>query len=536
MIRRLPPLPWIKFLGSAGTAALISPEHALEERLETLQAHLMAEQPDLLAVLPIVRTFDKVLADIGLLERGESLACRIAWWPSVSVLGLYSAGKSSFINSFLGVDLQASGNQAVDDLFTVICHGCGPVSAALPGSALNADMRLPFFRIADQLDHVTANEGRHIDSYLQLKTCSSPSLKGRIIIDSPGFDAGSRRQETLRIIEHIVEVSDLVLMFFDARRPEPGAMQDMLRHLVEPAVRRPDAAKLLFILNQCDGPAREDNLEEVVGAWQRSLSQAGLSAGRCYCIYNPDVAPAIGDSAIHERYQARCGQDLAEIHTRIATVNGGRGYRLLGQLGALARELEQKVAPQLEAATATWRRSALTASGDWWRGDTRRQLAGQLPERLEAFDLSPRAAFLRNTRRADTLLGGQPTGWARARKALPLLRHAVEHQTLLWNNRHAGLTVAAPTIAKPPAAPAKRPAPAPPASRPRYAPPASAPAPASAQSQPEAKVEPVIPLLQTESLLTYALRLFPFGLPAPRCKPLRPPPPDDEGDIEFFQD
>ncbi len=530
----IPPLPWMNFLSRAKTVALISPERALDERLETLEAHLRAEQPDLLAVLPIVRTFDKVLADIGLLDRGESLACRIAWWPSVSVLGLYSAGKSSFINSFLGVDLQAAGNQAVDDLFTVICYGGDSASVPLPGSAINGDMRLPFFRIADQLDRVAADEGRHIDSYLQLKACPSPRLKGRIIIDSPGFDAGSQRQGTLRIIEHIVEVSDLVLMFFDARRPEPGAMRDMLRHLVEPAARRPDAAKLLFILNQCDGAAREDNLEEVVGAWQRSLSQAGLTIGRGYCIYNPNLAPPIADSALHDRHQARCGQDLAEIHARIAAVDSGRGYRLLGQLAALARELEQKVAPQLETATATWCRGALSGGRPWWRGDIRRQLAGHLPERLDTMELSPRAAFLRNTSRAGTLVWGQPAGWARARKALPLLRHAIEHQTLLWNNRYAGLNAPPPAADRTPVADK---APAVPAKRsPRPAKPAPAPVSAPAPAPLRSGDDPVIPLLQTESLLTYATRMFPFASSGPKRKPPQPPPRDTEDDLDFFQD
>ena len=528
----------MKFLKRAYTAALISPERALDDRLETLAAHLKAEQPDLLAVLPILRTFDKVLADIGLLGRGESLAGRIAWWPSVSVLGLYSAGKSSFINSFLGTGLQETGNQAVDDLFTVICHGAASSSPPLPGSAINADMRFPFFRIADRLDRAAADEGRDIDSYLQLKTCPSPRLKGRILIDSPGFGAGSQRQGTLRIIDHIVEVSDLVLMFFDARRPEPGAMQDMLRHLVGPAAGRSDAAKLLFILNQCDSTAREDNLEEVVGAWQRSLSLAGLTVGRFYCIYNPGLAPPIEDPAVRERYQERCNRDLAEIQARIAAVDGGRGYRLLGQLGTLARELETKVVPQLEEATAIWRRSALFGGWPGWRGELRWKLAEGLPERLETMALSPRAAFLRNTLRADTLVRGRPAGWARARKAVPLLRLAVEHQTLLWNNRHAGLAAPPPPAEEKPAAVAET-APAipakqrPPVKGRRFCggPPVSeAPEPLRPQD------DPVIPLLQTESLFTMATGWLAFGALKPGGKAPPPASPEDEGELDFFEE
>ena len=62
-------------------------------------------------------------------------------------------------------------------------------------------------------------------------------------------------------------------MLFDARHPEPGAMRDTLEHLVAGTVRRNDSNKVLFILNQIDTTAGEDNAEEVVAAWQRALAQ-----------------------------------------------------------------------------------------------------------------------------------------------------------------------------------------------------------------------------------------------------------------------
>ncbi len=528
-----PPL-WMNFLRNAWLAARATPERALAGRLEALEAHLGAEQPDLLELLPIVRAFDRVLADLGLLAPGDSLACRIAWWPSVSVLGLYSAGKSSFINHLLGVDLQSSGNQAVDDLFTVICHGSG--SLTLPGSAVNADMRFPFFRIADELDRAVADEGRHIDSYLQLKACTSPRLKGRILIDSPGFDAGDQRRATLRIIEHIVDVSDLVLVFFDARRPEPGAMQDMLHHLVEPAARRTDAAKLLYILNHCDSTAREDNLDEVVGAWRRCLSQAGLTQGRFFCLYNPDLASEIADPAVRERYQSRCGQDLAAIHQRIAAVDSGRGYRLLGQLEALTRDLEHKAMPQLDAAFARWRREALSGGWHWWRGAARREIAQDLPEQLDTtLRLGLRAAFLAGSAGASTLLRGRPHRWARARKALPLLRQAILHQTQLWNTRHAGLTMPAPAPAtrKTATVTAVVEKPRAPAAKRRNAEKASAtPSPAP----PRSGADSVSPLLQAESLLSVASGLLTLGgRLAPRCRSSRAAQAREEDD-EFLED
>jgi predicted GTPase len=126
-----------------------------------------------------------------------------------------------------------------------------------------------------------------IDAYLQLKTCNAEQLRGKILIDSPGFDADSQRSSTLHLTQHILDLSDLVLVFFDARHPEPGAMRDTLEHLVATVVDRGDIKKFLFILNQMDITAKEDNPEEVVAAWQRSLAQAGLTAGRFYRSYNP---------------------------------------------------------------------------------------------------------------------------------------------------------------------------------------------------------------------------------------------------------
>ncbi len=67
-------------------------------------------------------------------------------------------------------------------------------------------------------------------------------------------------------------------------------MHDTLKHLVTQTIHRPDASKFLYILNQIDTAAREDNLEDVSASWQRALAQKGLITGRFYRIYNPDAA------------------------------------------------------------------------------------------------------------------------------------------------------------------------------------------------------------------------------------------------------
>jgi len=332
-------------------------------RLRSLEQHLRKENPVLVAAVQSYRHLDQVGYTLGLLHEEQSFATQISWWPMISVLGTFSAGKSTFINHFLGHRLQSTGNQAVDDKFTVICLGGEHGSQALPGTALDADPRFPFYQISNELEKVAAGEGRRVDTYLQLKTSPSERLRGRILIDSPGFDADSQRNATLRLTDHIIDLSDLVLVFFDARHPEPGAMRDTLKHLVGDTIHRPDATKFVFILNQMDTTARDDNPEEVVGAWQRAIAQEGLTAGRFYCIYNPDAAVAIEDDATRHRYESKRNHDLEEIHQRIQRVGVERAYRITGTLEKIAHRIEEKYIPQLIEYKRQWRKSVLWGDG-----------------------------------------------------------------------------------------------------------------------------------------------------------------------------
>jgi GTPase SAR1 family protein len=277
----------------------------------------------------------------------------------VSILGTFSAGKSSFINYYLGRELQRTGNQAVDDKFTVISFTHDVNSSTLPGIALDSDPRFPFYQISRDIAEITTRDGQRVDAYLQLKTCNCDILRGKIIIDSPGFDADSQRTETLKITKHIIDLSDLVLVFFDARHPEPGAMRDTLQHLVTETINRPDSNKFMYILNQVDITAREDNLEEVVAAWQRSLASAGLTAGRFHRIYNPNAAVTIEDSTMRERMEAKNTVDMNEIRERMNQVGIERAYRIVGVLEYTAKEIEHKIIPQLQELIGNWKRKVL---------------------------------------------------------------------------------------------------------------------------------------------------------------------------------
>jgi hypothetical protein len=335
------------------------PSKVMAQRLRRLKDHLRQENPLLVDVVDRFQDLDRVGYAVGLLDRDQSYATRISWWPLISVLGTFSSGKSTFINNYLGQELQDTGNQAVDEKYTVVCFSADPDVHVLPGVALDADPRFPFYQISEEIEHVTPGEGARVDSYIQLKTCAAEQLRGRILIDSPGFDADEQRNSILRITDHIIDISDLTLVFFDARHPEPGAMRDTLEHLVKRTTLRSDAGKLLFILNQIDTTWREDNLEEVVAAWQRAVAQEGISTGRFYCIYNDNAAVEIEDPALRQRYQNKSSADLAEIRARIDKVGIERIYRIVGALENTANEVEQQLLPRVRTALDRWTRGVL---------------------------------------------------------------------------------------------------------------------------------------------------------------------------------
>jgi len=335
----------------------------VEERLEKLRSHLDQENPILSQVVTSFRRLDQIAYKVGLLDRTESFATLVSWWPLVAVLGTFSSGKSTFINRYAGYELQLTGNQAVDDKFTVLCYGNEPEPRVLPGLALDSDPRFPFYQISRDIEAVAAGEGRRLDSYLQLKTCNSDKLRGKILIDSPGFDADAQRTSTLRITDHIIDLSDLVLVFFDARHPEPGAMMDTLEHLVADTIKRADSTKFLYILNQIDNTAREDNPEEVFAAWQRALAGKGLTAGRFYRIYDPEAAVPIADENLRRRFESKRDADIREIYGRMQQVEIERAYRVIGVLEKTAKAIRDQLAPAVRAAKESWRRRVLWLDG-----------------------------------------------------------------------------------------------------------------------------------------------------------------------------
>ena len=333
------------------------PKNTTPSRLDRLQEHLRNENIDLVDAVDCYRELDKIAHRMGLLHDTESFANDISWWPLVAVLGTFSAGKSSFINSYLGMNVQRTGNQAVDDHFTIISYGRDEKIKTLPGQALDSDPRFPFYRISRDIENVAPDEGTRIDKYLQMKVVPSELLRGKLIVDSPGFDADEQRTSTLKITNHIIRLADLVLVFFDARHPETGAMKDTLEHLVREQLDSIDSQKYLYILNQIDTAARENNLEDVVASWRSSLVQYGLTAGKFFLSYNEQFAEPATNKEVWESFKNKRNKDHAEIVDHLDNIGTIRAYRIVSRIKLLANNIEQKAMPRVAKAFRSWRKT-----------------------------------------------------------------------------------------------------------------------------------------------------------------------------------
>ncbi len=357
----------------------MSRKNYAQNRLQRLKDHLQHENSDLMEAVDSYSELDQIAWRIGLLPRGISYANHISWWPLVSVLGTFSAGKSSFINTWLGEDVQRSGNQAVDDRFTVLSYGPDKKVKTLPGQALDSDPRFPFYQISKDIEDVSPGDGNKIDKFLQMKVVPSDILRGKLVIDSPGFDADEQRKSTLRLTKHIVRLSDLVLVFFDARHPESGAMQDTLKHLVEEHVNSMDSEKFIYILNQIDTSAADNNLEDIVAAWRSSLAQSGLSAGKFYVYFNDQIAVPVDNADVWNSYKRKRDADHRQIMEHLDGLNTVRTYRIVGNLKLLSNNIEGDAIPRLKAALNKWRNAvritdlvllaviALVGLSVWWQ-------------------------------------------------------------------------------------------------------------------------------------------------------------------------
>lgn len=191
---------------------------------------------------------------------GESISQKK---PFVTILGPFSAGKSTFINYLLQSNYLLTGPQPVTDKFTVIMHG--EKHQQISGKVLCADKNQPF-RGLNQFGE------KFLDSFGAV-TAPHPLLKAINIIDTPGLlenQSGDhkRRYDYMQVCRWFVERSDLVCVLFDPTKLDAGVE---LKKLFDTALFN-NETKLRFILNKADSISPQE-LMRIYGGLYWNLSR-----------------------------------------------------------------------------------------------------------------------------------------------------------------------------------------------------------------------------------------------------------------------
>lgn len=315
-------------------------EKTASKYLISLEKHFANDDPVLLKSAKVFHDLDQIEYDLGLIEMDETTACKNSWWPIVSLIGGNSTAKSRFINSYLGAQQLLSGIQASSHKFTVLLHNSQTNSATLPGTALDVDPRYPFYQISRKIEQLQKGEGNRINSYLELKTINSERLQGKLFIDSPNMNAVPTNPINSMLTKHIVENSDLVLVFTDVFESASPMLDELIQHITI----HQDSNKFVYLVDEPLAILNPAKTNEIITSWQRKLSAMGLNTGQFIIVPNQQ-------NSINPLGKV----DFSEIDQRMVNVAYDRSYRVLDSLEKSIREIENVVIPEVKKGIVLWK-------------------------------------------------------------------------------------------------------------------------------------------------------------------------------------
>lgn len=301
-------------------------EKAASKHLNNLEKLFAANDPVLQKAVRVYQDLDELKNEIGILDTEETSARQVSWWPLVSTLGGYSSAKSDFINRYFSINLHSSRHK-----FTVLQYTPQANPVTLPGNALDADHRLPFYQISRDIENTQNGEGSKINSYLELITANSNKLRNRLVIDTPVINAASENLATVMLRKHVINISDLVLVFTDLFEVEPSLISATIQDIVQ----NQDSNKFIFVIDHSEINIDNFKAQEIAAAWQRRLAEFGIFSGQFLVLSQ--------------------NGDLSLIDQRLQNINNDRSYRILGSLEKSIRDIDDVVFEEVETALDTWK-------------------------------------------------------------------------------------------------------------------------------------------------------------------------------------
>ena len=301
-------------------------DKTVSKHLINLEKQFAATDPVLQKTAKVFQELDQLEHELGLLEPDETTARKTSWWPIISTLGGYSPAKSEFLNRYLGVDLHTARHK-----FTVLQYTPQMNTATLPGTALDADHRLPFYQIGREIDLIASGEGSKLNTYLELVTVNSTPLKNKLVIDTPVLNQNTESKVTNLLRKHVLDISDLVLVFTDLFEADIELVSDVVTSIAA----QQDSNKFVFVIDHSEITLDAHKSQEIAAAWQRRLTEFGIYTGQ-YIVLS-------------------YGGATTDIDQRVNNLSNDRSYRILGNLEKSIRDIDDVVFQEVEEALDTWK-------------------------------------------------------------------------------------------------------------------------------------------------------------------------------------
>lgn len=301
-------------------------DKTVSKYLYNLEKQFAATDPILQKITKVFQDLDELEFELGLVENEETSARKSSWWPIISTLGGYAPAKSEFLNRYLESPLQTSRHK-----FSVLQYTPQTTSATLPGTALDADHRLPFYQISRKIELAISGEGNKTNTYLEMVTVNSAKLKGKLIIDTPVLNPATENSVTSLLREHVVAISDLVLVFTDLFEADPEYNKDCVASIVA----HQDTNKFVFVVDHSEIDIELTKAQEITASWQRRLAEFGIFTGQ-FVVLSQNA-------------------DTLAIDQRINNLNNDRSYRVLGSLEQSIRAIDDVIFNEVEEALSTWK-------------------------------------------------------------------------------------------------------------------------------------------------------------------------------------
>ena len=334
-------------------------EKTASNYFSNLENFLVGQNPALFEAVKIFKDLDQLEYELGLINQDDTTASKVSWWPVITIMGSATSGKSEFINRYLKTKVLTEDEHSTTQKVTVFQNSSKKNDITLPGTALDGDPRFPFYRTSTKIEQIAPGQGRKINSYLELRTCVSPKIKSKILINLPGL-LDSTDEINQYLYEHVIEISDLVLVFLDPQKTKQSSLESLLDEMV----KQQDPDKFIFIINQTGDQEKTPFQDHEITQLKKQLINLGMKSVQFFALDEAKAQAAIapGSTVLSQiaghkptGLESQDYPELAEIEQRMENVNVHRSYQILNSLEKSIRANEEVIVPRVREAIGVWK-------------------------------------------------------------------------------------------------------------------------------------------------------------------------------------